>query len=174
MDDALGVRCVESVGDFDGQIEQRFGVQGTAGDTVLEGLAFEELHDDEGLAVFLIDLVDGADVGMVESRGGAGFSLEAVEGLAVLGQFVRKKFERDGTAEFDVFGAINDSHAATAQLFDDAIVRDSLAEHRVDYRIGHRVGRGKGHATCATILGAGRRQVNALRDTGLSASGPSI
>src|SRR5580698_11446253 len=34
-----------------------------------QGLSVEEFHGDEGLAVLLIDLVDGADVGMVQSRG---------------------------------------------------------------------------------------------------------
>ncbi len=66
MDNSLRVRSVEGVGNFDGQIQQRFGVDGAAIDAVFQGLAFEELHDDEGLAVFLVNLVDGTDVGMVQ------------------------------------------------------------------------------------------------------------
>ena len=68
------------------RFEQRFRVQRTARDAVLQGLAFEELHDDEGLTVFLVDLVDGADVGMVQGRSGARFALKAIQGLAILGE----------------------------------------------------------------------------------------
>ena len=112
----LRVRGVEGIGNLDGQIEQGFGIDGTAGDAVLQRLAFEKLHDDESLAVFLVDLVDGADVGMVQCRGGAGFALKTVESLAILGEFFGKKLESDEAAELDVFGAVNDTHAAAAQV----------------------------------------------------------
>jgi hypothetical protein len=131
VDDAFGVGGVEGVCNFDGEIDQRFGVDGTASDAVLEGLAFEELHDDEGLAVFLVNFVDGADVGMVQGRSGASFPLKTIKGLTILGEFFRKKFEGDEASELDVLGAVDDAHAAAAQLFDDAVVRDGLADHLV-------------------------------------------
>jgi hypothetical protein len=33
--------------------------------------------------------------------------------------------------ELGVFGFVNDTHTATAELFDDAVVRDGLADKRV-------------------------------------------
>ena len=41
----------------------------------------------------------------------------------------RQKLESDKATEFDVFGLVDDSHTAAAQLLDDAIVRDGLADH---------------------------------------------
>ena len=77
----------------------------------------------------LADFVDGADVGMVQRRGRAGFAAEALESLRVLGRIVRKKFERDEAAEQRVFRLVNDTHATAAEHFRDAVVRDGLADH---------------------------------------------
>jgi hypothetical protein len=74
-----------------------------------------------------LDVVDGADVRMVEGGGGASFSLEALECLWVLGDVVGKKFQGYETAEFGVFGFVDDAHATAAKFFDDAVVRDRLA-----------------------------------------------
>jgi len=44
---------------------------------MFECLAFEELHDHEGPAIFLADVVNGADVGMVQGGGRLSFPPEA-------------------------------------------------------------------------------------------------
>ena len=49
VNDALGVSGVERVGDFDGQRKKPFDFEGTAGDAVLQGHAFEIFHGDEAL-----------------------------------------------------------------------------------------------------------------------------
>ena len=66
MDDALGVSCIESIGNLNPQIEQLIRLHGAALDTVLESLAFQVLHDDEGLALVITDVMDDANVGMVQ------------------------------------------------------------------------------------------------------------
>ena len=45
----------------------------SAGMSALSALPLDMLHDDEGLALVLADLMDGADVGVVQGRGTAGF-----------------------------------------------------------------------------------------------------
>ena len=47
----------------------------------------------------------------------------------VLGDIVEEKFQCDKMAQLGVLSLINHPHAATAEFFNDAIVRDSLAEH---------------------------------------------
>ena len=64
-------------------------------------------------------------------RGGAGFALEAFEGLAVAGHFIGKKLESNAAAKAGVLCPVNHSHTATAEFFQDAIVRDCLANHEM-------------------------------------------
>jgi len=80
-------------------------------------------------AAFLADVVDGADVGMVQRGCGLGLAAKALERLRVLGQIVGKELEGNKTSEARIFGFVDHPHTAAAQLLDDAIVRDGLADH---------------------------------------------
>ena len=84
---------------------------------------------DEVFAFGLIDLIDRADVGMIEGGGGAGLALEAVDGLGIAGELRRKKFEGYEAAKFGVFSLVHHSHAAATELVDNAVVRDGPADH---------------------------------------------
>jgi len=75
-------------------------------DLVFEGMAFEQLHDNERMAVLLIDVVNGADVRMVESRCGAGLAFEPFHRLRIAGEFFRQKLQCDVAPELQVFGFI--------------------------------------------------------------------
>ena len=41
-----------------------------------------------------------------------------------------EEFESNGAAEVGVLGSVDNTHTATAELVDDAVMRDSLADHR--------------------------------------------
>ena len=75
--DALGVRGVERIGNFDGDIEQAVEFQRAAVDQVLQSGAVQKFHGDEGFAVLFADIVDGADVGMIQRGGCLRFAFEA-------------------------------------------------------------------------------------------------
>ena len=97
---------------------------------MLERHAIEKFHGDEAQAAFAFaDFVDRADVVVIQRGGGAGFAAKAFECTGIGGDVVGQKFERDESAERQVFGFVDDSHAAATEFFDDAVVRDSLAEH---------------------------------------------
>ena len=108
---------------------RRLVFQRTARHHVLQGEAVQKLHGDEALALVLANLVDGANVGMVEGGGGAGFAAEAFECLRILRHVVGKKLESDKSTQRSVFGLVHHTHPATAQLLDDAVVRDGLSDH---------------------------------------------
>ncbi len=129
MDDSLAVRGVEGVCNFDRQSEQAFELHRLAVDQVFQGLAAETLHHDEQISLVLADLVDGADVGVVQRRRCAGLAAEAFEGLGVLGRDVGEEFQSDETAELSVFRFVDDTHPAATEKFEDAVMRDSLADH---------------------------------------------
>ena len=129
MDDAAGVRRVERVGDLDAERKDGFEFHRAAADQVLERRTVEELHDEEGAAVVLADVVNGADIGMIQSGSGFGFAAKTLEGLAILREIFGKKLQGDEAAEARVLGLVNHAHAAAAELFDDPVVRNSLIEH---------------------------------------------
>ena len=47
--------------------------------------AFQKLHRDEGLGFVLANFVDGADVGVIQGGGRAGFAPETLKRLRVVG-----------------------------------------------------------------------------------------
>jgi hypothetical protein len=49
--------------------------------------------------------------------------------LWIFGNVIPQKLRGDKTVQIDVFRLINHTHTAAAQLFDDAIVRNSLADY---------------------------------------------
>ena len=128
VDDSGVVGGVEGVGAVDADFEEAFEFERVRGDEVLERGAVEKFHGDEGAAVVFADVVDGADVGMVQRGGGTRFTLESFERLRIVGEIVGKKFESDEAAEARVFGFVDDAHSATAEFFDDAVVRNCLAD----------------------------------------------
>ena len=79
-------------------------------------------------SVLFTDVVDGADVGMVQRRRRLGFAPEASQGDRVAGDFIRQKLERHKAVQARVFGFVDHTHTAAAQLLDDAIVRNGLTD----------------------------------------------
>ena len=83
----------------------------------LEGFLFpsHQLHDDELHAVGLADVVDGADVGMVERRDGARLALEPLERQAVGDKRWRERLQRDDAIEPRIARPIHFAHSARAE-----------------------------------------------------------
>ncbi len=98
-------------------------------DAALERLAVEQLHDDELLPVVIADVVQRADVRVVERGRDARFALEALDCLRIAREVGRQHLDGDLAAEPRVLGAIDDAHAAAVEDFDDAVMRDRLADH---------------------------------------------
>ncbi len=63
----------------------------------------------------------------------------------------RQEFQRDETAQVHALGLIYDTHSSSAELFENAVVGDGLADERV------------GVLHSAVILGRDLRQVNERR-----------
>jgi hypothetical protein len=100
VDYSLEVRGIERVGNLNAQFQQGFELQWLAGDEMPERLAIQKLHHDEGLALPFVNVVDGADVRVVECRGGLCFTLEALQNLMILGQASGKNFKATNRRSF--------------------------------------------------------------------------
>jgi hypothetical protein len=129
VDDAFGVGGIERVGDLDGKLQKLVEWDRTRGKPLLQRLPRHELHGDEVLAVVLTDVVNGADVRVVQGGGGTGFAAEAFKRLGIAGKIVGEEFESNMAAETDVFGLVNHAHATAAQFLEDAVVADGFADH---------------------------------------------
>ena len=103
MDDSFRVGGIQRISDLDAQIENRLDLQRLATDPMPERLPLQQLHGDKGSPIGLINLVDRADVRMVQRGRGLGLPLETAEGLCVVGEFVGKELQCDAATELQVF-----------------------------------------------------------------------
>jgi hypothetical protein len=89
---------------------------------MLERGAVKELHDEEGASVFFANVVDSADVGMIQRGRRLGFASKPFERLAVLREIFRKELEGNEAAEASVLRLVDHAHAAATELFDDPVM----------------------------------------------------
>ena len=131
MDDAFRLRRIQRVRHFDSEGENRLQRQGHAADPVLEGDSLEQLHRDEGMAVRFINVMNGADVGMVERGRCLCLTPEALEHSLIASDSFRQKLEGDEAAKLRIFSSEHDAHPAAAQFFQNAIVGDRAADWKL-------------------------------------------
>ena len=82
-------------------------------------LAVEMRHDEKADVVRFTDVVDRADVRMVERGDGAGLAFEPRARIGIGGDLGRQDFDRDRAVEPRIAGAIDLAHAARAERRDD-------------------------------------------------------
>src|SRR5258708_37749087 len=84
--------------------------------------------------------MNGANTGMIEGGGGAGFAEKAFERLRIAARVFGEEFQRDAPAELGVFGFVDDTHTAAAKLAEDAVVGDGFVEHGREVNRGGQAG----------------------------------
>jgi hypothetical protein len=126
VNDSFCVCRVQGIRDLDAQIEHRFDLQRLAIDPVPERLPLQQFHCDEGSTVGLVNLVDRADVRMVQRGRSFGFSLETAEGLRVVGKIIGKKLQGNVATQLEVFSFIHHTHPAAADPAEDAVMGNRL------------------------------------------------
>src|ERR1700691_2690666 len=130
MNDALGMQRFQRFRNLYSYVEDRVHFEGLAAlHPLFKALAFQLLHDDEGMAIVVLDVVDGADVRMVQAGRRSRLALEAVQRLAVADHAVRNELQGHMPAEAQVLGLTNYAHASATDFPDNAIVGDRLADH---------------------------------------------
>src|SRR5882762_1982257 len=146
----FGVRRSQCVCNLYSGIEHLIQFDGMAGNALLQALTFQFLHNDEGMPVVLFDAMDRADMRMIQLRGCPRLTLETLQRFGVAHKIFRDELERNVATQLDVFGLIDYAHTTAAQLSQDAIVGDSLADHA------------RPRSLQAAILGRARIPVNRL------------
>jgi hypothetical protein len=114
VNDASAVRAVQSVCDVEREPQQFVRRHPAGCQGVFQRPTLEPLHRNERLAVMFANLVDRADGGVIERRGGARFTAKPLDGCRVARKPLGQKFQRDLAAEREVFGEVDDPHSAAA------------------------------------------------------------
>ena len=70
----------------------------------------------------LSNLMDSADIGMIQCRCGAGFAQKALTGLPVVGDVIGQELEGDEAVQLGVLGLVDNTHAASAQSLQNPIM----------------------------------------------------
>src|ERR1700739_342540 len=99
MNDSFGVRGVERVGKLNCNVEQALRWQRAGKQLLVEVLSLEQFHGNERLlftvrALPLFHRVDGANIGMVQRRGRAGFEQKTFERVLLARDLRRQELER--------------------------------------------------------------------------------
>src|SRR5271157_2268834 len=98
-------------------------------DPAFKRLTLQQLHGNKVPAVILSDFVNGADIWVVQRRRRARFALKPLQRKRIFFRLGGQELERDMPTEVDVLGFVDHSHSSAAQLRQDTVVRDSLADH---------------------------------------------
>src|SRR5690349_11563991 len=99
---------------------------------MLKSVPFQQFHRDEGSALTLVDFIDRADVRMIQSRRRTSLATKAFEALQIVSYFFGQELQGHKSAKASVLGLIHNTHAAATELLHDPVVRDSLADHRIE------------------------------------------
>ena len=113
--DALSMGGFEGIGHFNAKPQQFFELHRSLTNHVLQRLPCKAFHDDEEPVLVLANLVDGANVGMIQSRGGARFAAEAFQCLSILRSFFGEKLQGNEAAEGGVLSLVHDAHATATE-----------------------------------------------------------
>jgi hypothetical protein len=127
VDDPGRVQGLEGAEDAAGERGRLRRRKGPAAQPVGQGLSLQQLHGDEELAVVLADLVDLADVRVIDGGGGAGLAPEALARRLV---GLRDGLDRDLAAQAEVLGREHDPHPALPEPAEDAVAAESARGER--------------------------------------------
>src|SRR5260221_10521059 len=120
---------LQAIRDLDGEGEDRIDVERLATDALPERAAEEPLHFDEGLPLEVLNAVYGADVGVVQGAGRAGFAPKTLQGLPIAGGRPGQELESHPAPELRVLGLVDDAHAALPERFQDVEAGDGTTAH---------------------------------------------
>ena len=96
---------------------------------MLQGHPIQELHRDKWVTLVLANVMNSANVWMIESGSGLRFTLETSQSLRISSNFIRQELQCNEAMQPGVLGLKDHTHAAAAELLDDTIVRNGLADH---------------------------------------------
>ena len=127
--DAFVVGEREGLADLERVRDDGLGVERAFENDVGELASPDELHRDERHAIFVSDLEDRRDVGMLERGGRFRFLNEALPAIRIRGlDGLGKHFDGELAIELGIPRAVDLAHPAAADLLDDLVVRKCASD----------------------------------------------
>ena len=121
MNDPFAMRCHHGVGDRDGNLEQFRKWQWTPAQALLERLSIEKLNHDEVVTVDAGDVVNRADVRVIQGGNGPRFALKPRAELGIVAEAIRCQLEGDNAVQTGISGFVHFAHAARTCEFEDLV-----------------------------------------------------
>ena len=115
------MRFVQCVGDLAAELENLIKRDRTFFQALRQRLAFEALHDEVVRSILMADVVQHADVRMIQTGNGFGFALEALLANGIIRKLRRQDLDGDRAVEPRVSRAEDFAHATCAQRRDNFI-----------------------------------------------------
>jgi hypothetical protein len=93
VNDALLMGRIQAADHLYCEVLQLFEFYWATQDQIFEASTFEKLHGHKDTAILLANVVNCADIGMIQSRSGTGLALEALTQLPIVCKFLRKELQ---------------------------------------------------------------------------------
>jgi hypothetical protein len=131
MNDPVLVSCLERFGDLTRDCE-RFGDRDwSRRDALGERVAVDEFQNQSRRTAQIVQVVDGADVWMVQRCEESGFAIETAAALGIAAEDGWEDLDGDVTTELRILRTIHVAHAAGAKERDDAMGAKLSADQRL-------------------------------------------
>jgi hypothetical protein len=121
MHDALAMRFVQSIGNFCAVAKHLVNGEWPFRDSLVERFSLDILEHQEIDAILLADVVQRADVGMLQARNGACLTFKALAQLWLGGYLLRKNLYGDNPVQSRIARAVDLSHATSTDGGNDFI-----------------------------------------------------
>ena len=96
---------------------------------MLQSRTFQVFHGDKGFAVLFANIVNRANVGMIQGGRGLRLALKTTERLGIARHLIRKELQSNEAVQASVLGLVDHTHPSAAEFFEDPVVRDRLPDH---------------------------------------------
>jgi hypothetical protein len=131
VNDALGVRRLQALGDLVGDLNRVLDRDRSSLDSLREVFAFDQFHDEEDLArIDRLQPEQRRDVRVIHTRQDLRLTLEASESLGVVSKSFRQDLDGHVPLEAGVLGAVYLTHAARTEGLGDHIVTELVTGFR--------------------------------------------
>ena len=125
--DSFAMCFIQRIRNLDGVLQYLIERQWTFLETLRQRLAFQILHHQEISSVLLADVVEDADVGMIQAGDGARFAVEPLAQSGSIGKVIGKDFDGNDALQAGIPGAVHLAHPARANCREDFVGAQTFA-----------------------------------------------